>query len=111
MSTLADGSCWRSVRRVFPCTSSSQAFLARVQPWITPSLFDGTNDNRIVDEWTFGQYQSYPTALSKLQNHWNTWITEQDFADIAAAGCAFPHHCCPTSSMLSTRVVDALLTL
>ncbi|ETW87145.1 glycoside hydrolase family 5 protein [Heterobasidion irregulare TC 32-1] len=57
-----------------------------LEPWITPSLFDGTNDNRIVDEWTFGQYQSYPTALSKLQNHWNTWITEQDFADIAAAG-------------------------
>ncbi|KAF8971704.1 glycoside hydrolase superfamily [Flammula alnicola] len=30
------------------------------------------------------------TALSTLQNHWNTWITESDFAAIAAAGCAQP---------------------
>ncbi|THH17376.1 hypothetical protein EW146_g3420 [Bondarzewia mesenterica] len=57
-----------------------------LEPWITPSLFDGTNDDRVVDEWTFGQFQSHQTALSTLQNHWNTWITEQDFADIAAAG-------------------------
>ncbi|KAF9015697.1 exo-1,3-beta-glucanase [Cyathus striatus] len=56
------------------------------QPWITPSLFDNTGDSRIVDEWTFGQYQNHGTALSTLTNHWNTWITESDFAAIAAAG-------------------------
>jgi glucan 1,3-beta-glucosidase len=40
----------------------------------------------IVDEWTFGQFQDHSTALAALQNHWDTWITEDDFAQIAAAG-------------------------
>jgi len=57
-----------------------------LEPWITPSLFDNTGNDAIVDEWTFGQYQDYATALGVLQNHWNTWITESDFAAIAAAG-------------------------
>ncbi|KAH9486278.1 Glucan 1,3-beta-glucosidase [Psilocybe cubensis] len=57
-----------------------------LEPWITPSLFDNTGDSRIVDEWTFGQFQDKATATSVLQNHWNTWITEADFAAIAAAG-------------------------
>ena len=57
-----------------------------LEPWITPSLFDNTGNDAIVDEWTFGQYQDYDTALGVLQNHWNTWITEADFAAIAAAG-------------------------
>ena len=39
-----------------------------------------------MDEWTFGQYQNHNTALNTLRNHWNTWITESDFAAIAAAG-------------------------
>ncbi len=56
------------------------------QPWITPSLFENTGNTAIVDEWTFGQDQNRQTALSALQNHWNTWVTEQDFIDIAAAG-------------------------
>ncbi|KAH9923655.1 glycoside hydrolase superfamily [Fomitopsis serialis] len=55
-------------------------------PWITPSLFDNTGNDNIVDEWTFGELQDTATATSALQNHWNTWITEQDLADIAAAG-------------------------
>ncbi|KAH7925913.1 glycoside hydrolase family 5 protein [Leucogyrophana mollusca] len=57
-----------------------------LEPWITPSLFDNTGDTRIVDEWTFGQYQDRNVAEAALQSHWNTWITEADFADIAAAG-------------------------
>ncbi|KAF8910117.1 glycoside hydrolase family 5 protein [Gymnopilus junonius] len=57
-----------------------------LEPWITPSIFDNTGNSNIVDEWTFGQLQSHSTALSVLQNHWNTWITESDFAAIAAAG-------------------------
>ncbi|EIN11009.1 glycoside hydrolase family 5 protein [Punctularia strigosozonata HHB-11173 SS5] len=57
-----------------------------LEPWITPSLFDSTGDSRIVDEWTFGQYQSKAMATAALQAHWATWITESDFADIAAAG-------------------------
>ncbi|KAE9383458.1 glycoside hydrolase, partial [Gymnopus androsaceus JB14] len=57
-----------------------------LEPWITPSLFDNTGNSNIVDEWTFGQLQNHGTALAALQNHWNTWITEADFAAIAAAG-------------------------
>jgi hypothetical protein len=55
-----------------------------LEPWITPSLFDNTGDSRVVDEWTFCQFA--PNAQSVLTNHWNTWITESDFAAIAAAG-------------------------
>jgi glucan 1,3-beta-glucosidase len=56
------------------------------QPWITPSIFDDTGDSRIIDEWTFCQYQSREAAKNKLIQHWNTFITEADFAAIAAAG-------------------------
>ncbi|KAF8514765.1 glycoside hydrolase family 5 protein [Gautieria morchelliformis] len=57
-----------------------------IEPWITPSIFDNTGDNRVVDEFTFGQFVDRNSAASTLQNHWNTWITEADFAAIAAAG-------------------------
>ncbi|KAI0334103.1 glycoside hydrolase family 5 protein [Cubamyces sp. BRFM 1775] len=57
-----------------------------LEPWITPSLFDNTGDDGIVDEWTFAQYQDHNTTVSTLQNHWDTFITEQDFVDIANAG-------------------------
>ncbi|KAF9262542.1 exo-1,3-beta-glucanase [Marasmius fiardii PR-910] len=57
-----------------------------LEPWITPSLFDNTGDDRIVDEWTFGQFQDHNTALNVLTQHWDTFITESDFAAIAAAG-------------------------
>ncbi|KAI5120782.1 hypothetical protein M0805_002409 [Coniferiporia weirii] len=57
-----------------------------LEPWITPSLFDNTGNDAIVDEWTFCQLQSTSTAESVLQNHWNTFYTEADFAAIAAAG-------------------------
>lgn len=56
------------------------------EPFIKPSLYDNTGDSRIVDEWTFGQYQSVATATSALQAHWASWITEADFVAIAAAG-------------------------
>ncbi|KAJ7170174.1 glycoside hydrolase family 5 protein [Mycena filopes] len=57
-----------------------------LEPWINPSFFDNTGNPAIVDEWTFCQLQSHSTALAALTNHWNTWITEADFAAIAAAG-------------------------
>ncbi|KIK56251.1 glycoside hydrolase family 5 protein [Collybiopsis luxurians FD-317 M1] len=57
-----------------------------LEPWITPSLFDKTGNNAIVDEWTFGKYQDHSTAKAALKAHWDSWITERDFADIAAAG-------------------------
>ncbi|KAI0264501.1 glycoside hydrolase [Gloeopeniophorella convolvens] len=57
-----------------------------LEPWITPSIFENTNNNAIVDEFTFGQMQDFQTAQGVLQQHWNTWITEDDFIAIAAAG-------------------------
>jgi len=57
-----------------------------LEPWITPSIFDNTGDNRVVDEYTLGQFVDRTSAQNTLQNHWNTWITESDFAAIAAAG-------------------------
>lgn len=57
-----------------------------LEPWITPSLFDNTGNDNIVDEWTFCELQDTTTATEALQNHWETWITEIDIADIAAAG-------------------------
>uniref|UniRef100_A0A0W0F8B9 Putative glycoside hydrolase family 5 protein n=1 Tax=Moniliophthora roreri TaxID=221103 RepID=A0A0W0F8B9_MONRR len=57
-----------------------------LEPWITPSLFEQTGNNDIIDEWTFGQLQDRGTATNRLRQHWDTWITEQDFRDIAAAG-------------------------
>ncbi|TEB38806.1 exo-beta-1,3-glucanase [Coprinellus micaceus] len=57
-----------------------------LEPWITPTLFDATGDSRIVDEYTFCQYQDRTKAAAALKLHWDTWITEQDFKDIAAAG-------------------------
>ncbi|KAI0067460.1 glycoside hydrolase family 5 protein [Artomyces pyxidatus] len=57
-----------------------------LEPWITPSIFENTNNTAIVDEYTFGLLQDNATALAALQQHWSTWITEDDFIAIAAAG-------------------------
>ncbi|KAF8337443.1 glycoside hydrolase family 5 protein [Cantharellus anzutake] len=57
-----------------------------LEPFVTPSLFDATGNPAIIDEWTFSAYQSYATAQSALVRHWETFITEADFAAIAGAG-------------------------
>ncbi|OSD06598.1 glycoside hydrolase family 5 protein [Trametes coccinea BRFM310] len=57
-----------------------------LEPWITPSIFENTNNSDIVDEYTFGQMLDSGYALDVLQNHWDTWITEDDFIAINAAG-------------------------
>jgi hypothetical protein len=61
-------------------------WLNAFQPWITPSLFDGTMDDRIIDEYTFGQYMDKEEGRQILQRHWDTWITEKDFEAISRAG-------------------------
>jgi glucan 1,3-beta-glucosidase len=58
----------------------------KLQSYITPSLFQNTGNPQIIDEWTFGLLQNRAVATAALTNHWNTWITEADFAAIAAAG-------------------------
>jgi len=79
------GSCSRYVH--FP----HQAFVTEgsldgTQPWITPSIFENTGNDAIVDEYTFGQMQDRQNALRVLETHWQTWIVEDDFRQIKAAG-------------------------
>ncbi|PPQ85378.1 hypothetical protein CVT25_006409 [Psilocybe cyanescens] len=57
-----------------------------LEPWITPSVFESTGNDNIIDEFTLGQLLDQQTAETLLKNHWETWITEDDFAQIQAAG-------------------------
>jgi glucan 1,3-beta-glucosidase len=54
-----------------------------LEPWITPSLFTG---NDAKDEWTLTEQLGKDAAKSKLQQHWNSWITQADFNKMAGAG-------------------------
>ena len=54
-----------------------------LEPWITPSIFEGNN---AVDEYTLAGAMGADAAKSMLQNHWNTWYTQDDFKQMAAAG-------------------------
>ncbi|KAG8848435.1 exo-1,3-beta-glucanase [Tulasnella sp. 330] len=81
-----------------------------LEPWINPSLFNDTGNPGIVDEYTFGLYQSYSQASGVLQNHWDTWITEGDFAAISQAGLnhvriPFPYWSVPTANTSTSPYV------
>ncbi|KAF9886990.1 hypothetical protein FE257_010606 [Aspergillus nanangensis] len=57
-----------------------------IEPFIVPSLFEGysARDN-VVDEWTLCEKLG-DSAASRIERHYATFITEQDFADIKDAG-------------------------
>lgn len=57
-----------------------------VEPWITPSIFSNANDSKVVDESTYGEHYGPVEAARQLTQHWDTWITEDDLAQIAALG-------------------------
>ncbi|KAF2186559.1 glycoside hydrolase family 5 protein [Zopfia rhizophila CBS 207.26] len=54
-----------------------------LEPWITPSMFEG---NGGIDEYTLTRELGKDAAFSKLSQHWNSWITQDDFNQIAGAG-------------------------
>ncbi|QLL30828.1 hypothetical protein HG536_0A06430 [Torulaspora globosa] len=64
------------------------------EPYITPSLYEQalwlaentTNPTSIVDEYTLCEALGYESALSLLQDHWDTWINEEDFKKISDDG-------------------------
>ncbi|MBW0518499.1 hypothetical protein O181_058214 [Austropuccinia psidii MF-1] len=63
-----------------------------LEPFITPYLFEKFNDPQatgtsptVVDEWTLSVALGDKLA-STLEEHYKTFITEQDFMQIAAAG-------------------------
>lgn len=57
-----------------------------LEPYITPSLFQAFGDNIPVDEYHYTEQLGSDEALSRLQDHWLTYYTEDDFKDIADAG-------------------------
>ena len=58
-----------------------------LEPWITPSLFEPwANGGDVVDEYTFTQTLGQAAAQNQLNQHWASWITEDDFAEIASVG-------------------------
>ncbi|KAI6854487.1 glycoside hydrolase [Hortaea werneckii] len=59
-----------------------------LEPWITPSIFENTPDN-VVDEYSFCETLGKDEAYSRLHDHWSSWITEDDFSEIAGIGLNF----------------------
>ncbi|KAJ7028466.1 exo-beta-1,3-glucanase [Mycena alexandri] len=58
------------------------------EPFITPALYEkyvNKSNVPVVDEWTLSIAMGANLA-SEMEAHYKTFITEQDFADIAAAG-------------------------
>ena len=56
-----------------------------LEPFITPSLFNYPASAGIIDEWTLTTYLG-SNAKSTIEKHYATFVTEQTFKDIAAAG-------------------------
>ena len=58
-----------------------------IEPWITPSLFsDFTSSDGVIDEYTLTQKLGASKAKSTLEQHYSSFVNEQTFADIQAAG-------------------------
>ncbi|KAE9406818.1 glycoside hydrolase [Gymnopus androsaceus JB14] len=59
-----------------------------IEPFITPAFFE--KYPTAVDEWTLSEAMAADTSpgggLSQLEDHYNTFIVEQDIAQIAGAG-------------------------
>ncbi|ERS96160.1 hypothetical protein HMPREF1624_07696 [Sporothrix schenckii ATCC 58251] len=57
-----------------------------LEPFITPSLFNYPASAGVSDEYTLCAHLGPEQAAATLEKHYATFITEQDFADIASAG-------------------------
>ena len=58
-----------------------------LEPWITPSMFSDWADNQQVkDEYSLCAALGPQEASNRLQSHWNSWITQSDFQQIAGIG-------------------------
>ena len=58
-----------------------------IEPFITPSFFDqfSTSDG-VVDEWTLSEKLGLTQTRTQLEQHYSSWVNEQTFAEIQAAG-------------------------
>ena len=57
-----------------------------LEPWITPSIFEQVSNSAVIDEYTYTQALGKGEAYRRLSEHWNNWITQSDFDQIAHAG-------------------------
>jgi len=58
-----------------------------IEPFITPSLFNQYSTSQgVVDEWTLCQTLGTAKAKATIEKHYATFVNEQTFADIQAAG-------------------------
>ncbi|KAG2050863.1 glycoside hydrolase [Suillus hirtellus] len=58
-----------------------------LEPFISPALFEKYPE--AIDEWSLSTLMASDTSnggLSQIEDHYNTFITEQDIAEIAGAG-------------------------
>ncbi|TFK50792.1 glycoside hydrolase family 5 protein [Heliocybe sulcata] len=59
-----------------------------LEPFITPALYQKYNG--AIDEWTLSEAMRNDTGegggIGQIEDHYNTFITEEDFAQIAGAG-------------------------
>ncbi|KAL7007043.1 hypothetical protein EMMF5_003269 [Cystobasidiomycetes sp. EMM_F5] len=55
------------------------------EPWITPGIYDDAGPG-VIDEFTYGTKFGSVEASNRLRPHWDTWIVEDDIAQIAALG-------------------------
>ena len=56
-----------------------------LEPFITPSLFEYDKKLGIIDEWTLSQHLG-SSAPKALEDHYKSFVTEDTFKDIRAAG-------------------------
>ncbi|KAL7421647.1 hypothetical protein Q5752_003416 [Cryptotrichosporon argae] len=56
-----------------------------LENWMMPSLFEVSplDEYTVNDEWTYCQILGKAECLSRLETHWDTWVTEEDFARFA----------------------------
>ncbi|PWN43712.1 glycoside hydrolase [Ceraceosorus guamensis] len=56
-----------------------------LERWLDEDWFTQTAGDNAYDEWDFSQSLGNK-ALSTLQDHWNTWVTEAEIDTLVAAG-------------------------
>jgi glucan 1,3-beta-glucosidase len=57
-----------------------------LEPWITPSLFEIQANGTIVDEFTFCKVHGHEKAQKLLENHWKSWVTEEEIIQLSSMG-------------------------
>lgn len=57
-----------------------------IEDFITPHIYESTGDSRVIDEWSMGKYVDHDKAAGILTDHYNNFITEDDFSEIASYG-------------------------